>query len=329
MTRAVTVLLILILALLAASLSLGDYAVPVRDIVQILTGAEAREPQAAMIVLDIRLPRVLTALLVGLALGVGGVIIQAVMRNPLAEPGLLGINSGAAVAAMLLIVQMGEAPLHLLPWFAFAGALAASLAIYLLSLSGGASATRIILIGIGISALCGAAMGFMSAFGDVTAVQRAMIWLSGSVYDSRWVKLQLLFLWLLLPLLLAWMSARELDALGLGDAPAQAIGQRVHLVRGAMILLCSMICGAAVAAAGLIGFVGLVAPHLARHLVGPRHALMMPVAALGGGALVMAADLAGRTLIAPAQLPAGLVTALIGAPFFAYLLWTRRDAQFR
>jgi iron complex transport system permease protein len=127
-----------------------------------------------------------------------------------------------------------------------------------------------------------------------------------------------------LPLALTWMAARELDMICFGDVTARGLGQRVNWVRGAMILLCTLLSGAAVAAAGLIGFVGLVAPHLARRLVGHGHARLIPAAALIGGVLVMAADLAGRSIIAPAQLPAGLMTALIGAPFFAFLMWERR-----
>ena len=185
---------------------------------------------------------------------------------------------------------------------------------------------RILLIGIGLGSLAGGATTFMSAFGDVRDVQRAMIWLTGSVYDSSWAKVETLLAWSAVAGRAGMAGRASLDAIGLGDVTARGLGQRVHLVRGLLVLACTILAGAAVAAAGLIGFVGLAAPHLARRLVGPMHRWLVPVAALVGGALVMAADLLGRTVIAPAQLPAGLTTALLGAPFFAYLMWERRNA---
>jgi len=321
----IAVLLLLLLAGMFASFAYGDYAVSLGDLFSVLTQPAGTNPQAEMVVLDLRTPRALLAALVGAALAVAGAIAQAVMRNPLAEPGILGINAGAALAAMIVIVALDNAPIQLVPWAGFAGASGMAAAIYMLSWrNGGTSSLRIILIGIGLSALAGAATTFLTAFGEVRDVQRAMIWLAGSVYHADWAGVQILTLWLVAPLALTMMSSRELDLIRFGDGAAQSLGQRVNLVRGLMILLCALLSGAAVAAAGLIGFVGLVAPHMARRLVGPAHARMIPVSALIGATLVVAADLAGRTIIAPAQLPAGIVTALIGAPFFAYLLWRRR-----
>jgi iron complex transport system permease protein len=155
-------------------------------------------------------------------------------------------------------------------------------------------------------------------------VQRAMIWLAGSVAESNWAKVQSLVLWTTLPLVMVWMAARELDTISFGDDGARSLGQSVNFMRGFMIVICTLLSGAAVAAVGLIGFVGLIAPHIARRLVGFGHAKVVPVSALLGAVLVMSADLIGRSVIAPAQLPAGLMTALIGAPFFAWLMWERR-----
>ncbi|MEO9340306.1 iron ABC transporter permease [Mesorhizobium sp. SB112] len=324
MIRIVVVLIAAVLALLLAGLAYGDYAVSFGELVSMLAGPAGANPQIEMIVLDLRMPRSLLAMLVGAALAVAGAVAQAVMRNPLAEPGILGINAGAALAAMILIVALDNAPIHLLPWAGFGGASAMAAAIYALSWRNGTTSLRIILIGIGLSVLAGAATTFLTAFGDIRDVQRAMIWLAGSVYHAEWTGVRVLALWLVAPMTLALMSSRELDLIRFGDHAAQSLGQRVNLVRGLMILLCTLLSGAAVAAAGLIGFAGLLAPHMARRLAGPAHARLIPVSALIGAALVMAADLAGRTVIAPAQLPAGIVTALIGAPFFAYLLWGRR-----
>lgn len=327
MTRLLILLVALLAGLVAASLALGDISLSWHALFETITGSPEASPQNSMIVFDLRLPRVLLALLVGAALATAGTITLAIMRNPLAEPGVLGINSGAAAAVMAVIVLVQEPPVLLLPAAGFFGAAAMAAAVYLLSWRGGTSSLRIILIGIGLSSLASAATTFLSAFGEIGDVQRAMIWLAGSVYDANIVKVRLLFFWLILPLALAWMSSRELDLIRFGDNSARSLGQRVDLVRTLMIVLCTLISGAAVAAAGLIGFVGLVAPHIASRLVGPSHAKIFPVAALVGASLVAAADLVGRVVIAPTQLPAGIVTGLIGAPFFAYLLWGRRHVR--
>ncbi|MEO9338388.1 iron ABC transporter permease [Mesorhizobium sp. SB112] len=327
MTRLLAVLILLLIGLVSASLALGDISLSWHELFETITGSPAASVQNTMIVFDLRLPRVLLALLVGAALATAGTITLAVMRNPLAEPGVLGINSGAAAAVMVVIVLLQDPPAALLPAAGFLGAVAMAAAVYLLSWRGGTSSLRIILIGIGLSSLASAATTFLSAFGEIGDVQRAMVWLAGSVYDANFLKVRLLFFWLIIPLVLAWMSARELDLIRFGDNSARSLGQPVDLIRGLMILLCTLISGAAVAAAGLVGFIGLVAPHIASRLVGPSHTKIFPIAALIGACLVTAADLAGRVIIAPAQLPAGIVTGLIGAPFFAYLLWGRRHAR--
>ncbi|TAA56738.1 iron ABC transporter permease [Shinella sp. JR1-6] len=327
MMRLATLLAVLLAGLVAASLAFGDISLSWRELMETIAGSADATPQNGMIVFDLRLPRILLALLVGAALATAGTIALAIMRNPLAEPGVLGINSGAAAAVMGVIVLMQEPPVALLPLAGFLGAAIMAAAVYLLSWQRGTSSLRIILIGIGLGSLASAATTFLSAFGEIGDVQRAMIWLAGSVYEADMVKVRLLFFWLLVPLALAWMSAGELDLIRFGDNSARSLGQRVDLVRGLMIVLCTLLSGAAVAAAGLIGFVGLVAPHIASRLAGPSHARILPIAALSGAILVVASDLLGRLVIAPAQLPAGIVTGLIGAPFFAYLLWGRRHVR--
>jgi iron complex transport system permease protein len=325
MKRVVAALIAILGILFLASIAHGDHSVTLGELVAVVTQPAGANPQIEMIVFDLRLPRVLLALLVGVSLAVAGAIAQAIMRNPLASPGILGIDAGAALAAVIMIVALDNAPIHLLPCAGFGGASAMAAAIYILSRRNGSTTSlRIILIGIGLSALAGAATTFLTVFSDIRDVQRAMIWLAGSVYHANWTGVQVLALWLVVPLTLALLACRELDLIRFGDHAAQSLGQRVNSVRAMMILLCTLLSGAAVAAAGLIGFVGLVAPHLARRLVGPAHANLIPVSALIGADIVMAADLIGRTIIAPAQLPAGIVTALVGAPFFAYLLWGRR-----
>lgn len=325
MIRVIPPLLLILALVFALSLGLGDQPLGMDTILDALAGEG--DPSAILIVREVRLPRALLGLLVGMALAVAGTISQTVMRNPLADPGILGINSGAALAALMLVVLFERTAPHLVSLAAFAGAFAMAIAIYVLSWRGRDSSIRIILIGIGLSALAGAASGFISAFGDITAVQQATVWLAGSLYNASWNAIGALAVWLSLPLLLTMAAGRELDLMQFSELSSRGLGQRVQLMRALLILLCTLLSGAAVAAAGLIGFIGLIAPHAARRLVGHRHVLVVPVAGLIGSALVLTADLAGRTIIAPAQLPAGLLTALLGAPFFALLLWNRRHAR--
>lgn len=324
MIRLLVALTLLLVLLVAASLALGDVSLTWLELYHAMSGPD---PQSAMIVFDLRLPRVLLALLVGVALATAGTITLAVMRNPLAEPGVLGINSGAAAAAMGVIVLIEDPPVALLQSAGFFGAAIMALAVYALAWRAGTSSLRIILIGIGLSSLATAGTTFLSAFGEIGDVQRAMIWLSGSVYAANMDKVRLLALWLIIPVILAFLTARELDLIRFGDNSARSLGQSVDRVRGLMIVLVTVLSGAAVAVSGLIGFVGLVAPHIAYRLVGTSHARIFPAAALIGACLVVVADLIGRVILPPAQLPAGIVTGLAGAPFFAYLLWGRRHGH--
>ncbi len=323
--RSVLVLLGMTAVMLFVALAIGDHPVALAQIIAVLTDSPVADLQSIQIVRDIRLPRVIMGFLVGSSLAVAGMIAQSVLRNPLAEPGLIGVNAGAALAAVIVIVKFEVPPTNLLSWLAFAGALTMSLAIYALSWNSGSSSLRIILIGIGLSSLAWAGANFISAFGDPQAVQRAMIWLSGSIYNSTWEKIRTLVIWLAIGMAGSGLIAREMDLLVLGDETARARGQPVELLRAVMFVLCAVLSGAAVAAAGLVAFVGLIAPHVARLLVGHSHGLMLPVTALAGGLLVVAADLAARTLFMPAQLPVGLMTAILGAPFFAYLMWRKRN----
>ncbi|MGR3742634.1 MAG: FecCD family ABC transporter permease [Pseudooceanicola nanhaiensis] len=308
-----------------ASLAAGDQQVPLGTVLGALTGDESVPATARIIVVDLRLPRAVLGALVGAALAVAGTATQAIMRNPLAEPGILGINAGAALAAMLVIVGLPGLTEAWLPWMSFAGALLMSAAIYALAWRAGTTSLRIILIGIGLGALAGAAASWISVFGPVAEVQRAMLWLAGSLQDSRWIKAQWLLIWGLPAALAIWLMARELDLVAFGDTVARGLGQPVQRVRGLAIFCAATLAGAAVAAAGPIAFVGLAAPHIARRLVGRSHAALVPASAIVGAILLLLADLAARRAMPPAQLPAGVAVALIGAPFFGYLLWRKRN----
>jgi iron complex transport system permease protein len=273
-----------------------------------------------------RLPRILVAFLVGMALATSGAIMQGITRNPLAEPGILGVSAGAGVAAVAMIVWFKNVPISLLPWAAFAGALLTAGAIYLLAWKdGGSSPIRLILIGVAFASLLGALTSFMLVFGDIRDVQQAYVWLTGSVYGRNWEHVHTLGLWLLLLLPMALFAARNLNILGLGDEVARSLGMHVEAQRGILLVISVALAAVAVAVAGTIGFVGLVAPHVTRRLVGPSHEGVVPISALFGGALLVLADLLGRWVIAPSELPIGIVTALIGAPYFMFLLYRHRN----
>ena len=326
--RALPVLPILLFLLLAAvilSVSYGEYRIAPLEVVRATLGLETGNDDYRLVVRLFRLPRIVLAALVGAALAVSGTILQGITRNPLADPGILGISSGAALAAVSLLVYFTAAPVALLPWVAFAGALLTAVLIYLLAWRGGSSPLRLILIGIGFAAAAQALTTLLVVFGDINDVQQALVWLSGSVDGRGWADVRVLALWLVVLLPLTFLSARQLNTLALGDESATGLGVGLERTRAFLILLSVALAAGAVAAAGTVGFVGLVAPHITRRLVGPGHEGLLPASALTGALLVVTADLIGRTVIAPSQLPAGLVTAAIGAPYFMYLLWRYRD----
>jgi iron complex transport system permease protein len=259
-----------------------------------------------------------------MALGISGVILQGLTRNPLADPGILGISAGAGLVAVTLIVVVKNVPAAVIPLAAFAGGAIVAGLIYVLAWRGGDSPIRLILVGIGLSAIAGAATQLMITFGDPYDVQRALIWLAGSVYGRSWDEFWPLLPWILVFVPLALLLARDLNALNLSEEVARGLGSRVPRQRGLLLLTAVALAGATVAAAGTIGFVGLMAPHFARRLVGPDHRGLLPTAGMLGALLVVGADMVGRTILAPIELPAGLVTSAIGAPFFIYLLWRQR-----
>lgn len=327
---AAAVILAVTFAVLVVSISYGAYDISVWEVLQTLTRTlPADHPDSRsfnLVVFTFRLPRILTAFLVGMALATSGAILQGITRNPLAEPGILGVNAGAGLVAVSIIVWFRDVPMSLLPFFAFGGALLVALTIYILAWkSGGSSPIRLILIGVALAAMLTSATTFMLVFGDIRDVQQAHIWLAGSVYGRNWEHVHTLTAWLIVLLPLAIFSARQLNILAFGEEIASGLGLRVEAQRLCLLTISVALAAVAVAVAGTIGFVGLVAPHITRRLTGPSHEGLIPVAALFGGGLLVTADLIGRWVIAPSELPIGIVTALIGVPYFAYLLYKSRN----
>ncbi|OAB58828.1 iron ABC transporter permease [Phormidium willei BDU 130791] len=312
-------LLLLSLVALLLNVSQGEYPIPAMEVVTTLLGFST-SPESEFVVNSLRLPRALVGLLVGMGLAVAGTVLQGLTRNPLAAPEIIGINSGAGLLALGFIVLFPNLPMAWLPIGAFLGGLGVAITIYLLAWNQGSSPIRLILVGIGLTALTNALISLMITFGEINNVSQALVWLTGSLYRRNWQHLTALLPWLGVFLPLTLMLARDLDTLNLGDRLARGLGSSVEWTRG-ILLFCSVaLAGASVATAGNISFVGLMAPHLARQLVGPSHMGLLPVAALTGACIVEWADLLGRLLFAPLELPCGVVTAAVGAPYFLWLL---------
>jgi iron complex transport system permease protein len=277
-----------------------------------------------VIVWTLRLPRIALALTAGAALAVAGTLMQALTRNPLAEPGLLGVSNGAAVAAVGFIVLgdplVARAPAALVPFLvpvaAFLGALATTALILALARGrDGAGAATLVLIGVGVAAVSGAATGLLLFVADDAQLRSVTFWSMGSLGGARWLLVVPVAVAAAVTLAVAWRQAAALDRLLLGEAEARHTGVDVERLRRQAALAIALATGAVVAACGAIGFVGLLVPHVIRGLIGPRHRALVIVSAVAGGGLLVAADLVSRTVVAPAELPIGIVTALLGAPF--------------
>ncbi|MFP5358006.1 MAG: FecCD family ABC transporter permease [Gammaproteobacteria bacterium] len=299
------------------------------------TGASVQAFESTT-VLQIRAPRIVLALLIGAALAQAGAAMQGIFRNPLAEPGLLGVSSGAALAAVAVIVlgnriaPDGTLPLPwLLPLATFAGgAVATFLVARLAQVDGTTRVATLLLAGLAINAIAGAGIGFLAHLADDLALRSLTFWMFGSLGKAGWDQILVALPLLLVPLLLIPRDARALNALLLGEAEAGHLGIHVERLKRRLTLLVVMAAGAAVALAGIIGFVGLVVPHLVRLWAGPDHRLLLPASALLGALLLVLADTAARLLLAPVELPIGILTALVGGPFFlALLLRVRGHAE--
>lgn len=284
--------------------------------------------QAELILGQIRLPRTLLGLAVGTVLALAGVAMQGLFRNPLADPGLVGVSSGAALGAAFAIVvgtSLGGLPEALAPYLlslcAFAGGLAVTALVYRLGRRDGQTNVAIMLLaGVALTALAGALIGLFTYLADDATLRTLTFWNLGSLNGASYARLWPLLLVTVVVALWLPRRARALNALLLGESEARHLGFDVERLKRELVLCTAFGVGAAVAAAGLIGFIGLVVPHLMRLLVGPDHRVLLPASALAGASLLLFADLAARLVLAPAELPIGIVTALLGAPFFLYLL---------
>jgi iron complex transport system permease protein len=314
------VLIVAVAAAAVASLGLGGAEIPPERVWSALAFGES-DPVEGVIVRRLRVPRVLLALLVGTGLAGAGAAYQALFRNPLAEPFVIGASSGAALGAAVLLAA--GAPLLALPASAFVGAVAAVALVYLLGGVGArASAVSLILAGAAVSTVLNAGVSLVMIVDD-ESLQAIFGWLLGGFAGASWDEVAWGAPMLAVGVVWLVLLARPLDALTLGDDTARSLGLSLMRGRLAVVAAASLATAAAVAVAGIVGFVGLVAPHAARLLFGARHGVLMPASCLLGALLVVAADLAARTVAVPREVPVGILTALVGGPFFLYLLRTR------
>lgn len=319
MTRRVAILIAILVAVSLAALAFGPVSLGVGELWRVIAGGA--DPVSSAIVLDVRAPRVALAILVGAALGLSGAALQGALRNALAEPYLLGVSGGAAVGAVVAVAAGWNDP-TVLSLAAFTGALAAVFLVMGIARASGLTADpRILLMaGVVVGAFANAAIMVLLATVPAEAARGALWWMMGSLGSAQWTDGLRLAVVLVVAggALLHW--AKDLDALALGHDAAAALGVEPEVASRRLFLAASLLAAATVAAAGLVGFVGLLVPHVARAIAGARHRAVLTVSALAGSALVVAADLAARTTRAPAELPLGAVTAVLGVPFFLSLL---------
>ena len=322
-----TLLGVLIVILFLVSMNTGLMRLSPLEVLHTLSGNGTKQQQ--LILFDFRLPRIVISLLIGAGFAVAGVILQGLSRNALAEPSTLGINAGAGFAVLIFISFVPAttaAPILVLPLLALAGASLTAALIYFLSYrrEDGLSPTRMILIGIAVGAGIYAFQLILSLRLDPQNYQFVAIWLAGKIWGGDWRFVLALLPWILILLPFAFYKARVLNVLNLGDELSKGLGLPLERERRWLLAAAVALAGACVSVSGSIGFVGLIAPHLARRLVGPRHQILLPAAALTGALLLLTADTIGRWIMQPAEVPAGIVVAIIGAPYFLYLLATAK-----
>jgi len=288
--------------------------------------------QINTILFDIRLSRICLAFLIGAILAISGAVMQGLFRNPLAAPSLIGVSSGASVGASIVIVLAGTwlqnnalLGLSVVAVGAFVGSFLITLLVFRLSTSTlGTSVTTMLLAGIAISALAGAVNSLLSYFADNEMLRQISIWQMGNLSTANWTRVSIVAVVAVFVLVLFPRESKSLNALLLGESEARHLGIDVQRVKKKLILLTTLGIGTAVAVAGMIGFVGLIVPHMVRLLIGPDHRWLLPVSALAGGILLLIADTLARVIIAPVELPTGILTAILGAPFFIMLLIQQR-----
>lgn len=320
-------LFILLICSIVTATMLGGVTIPFKDTVLVLLGAipfvDLDTPiMYEKILLYIRLPRVLVAGIVGAGLAVAGVVMQSIFRNPMADPGIIGVSSGGAFGGVVAIyfgfTAIGS---YMIPLFGFIGALITLSIVYFISTSNGrTSVLTLLLTGIAISSFISACSSLIITYSNAAQMQQILYWLMGDLNGRDWDHLQLLILPFTLSCIVFYLFRNELDILLLGEDEARNLGINVQRTRNILLIIASLLTGVSVSLTGAIGFVGLIVPHMIRMVIGPSHRYLIPASMLGGAIFLIVADLIARLLIRPAELQIGIITAFFGAPFFIYLI---------
>ncbi|MBY0022041.1 iron ABC transporter permease [Paenibacillus polymyxa] len=315
--------LLLLLLLGIVSVSVGALPIPLRDVSSALMDTHSR---FHFIVYEVRLPRTLVGLLAGMGLAVAGAILQSLIRNPLASPDVIGISKGAGFAAAAVIFLFPQSPAYILPLAAFGGAVGTFLILLLLSRRLTLAPAALALVGVAMGAVLMAATQYLIVT-HPTNVNTALLWMSGSLWGRSWREVISLLPWIIVLLPLVWGSYQKLNVYQLGDETITSLGVHMTRQRLLLLLLAVTLAGISVSAVGAIGFIGLMAPHMARRFVGSHNQWLIPLAALLGANLMLLGDILGRMLIVPREIPVGIMTALVGAPYFVYLLRKERSRR--
>lgn len=321
---AFVVMAVVLVVSCVVSLTIGSASVGVGDLLALVAGSSLSQT-AYNILMTVRIPRMLAAVLAGCALAAAGAIIQAVLNNPLASPNVIGVNSGAGLA-VLLASSLAPGAVAFLPLAAFLGALVAALLVLAISLRAGSRRLTVVLAGMALTAIFGAGMNTILIV-DPDAYIGASTFLVGGLAGVQMGRLVGPAIGIAVGLVLAALLLRRLNILSLGDAVAHAVGMNVARTRVVALAVAAALAGSAVCFAGLLGFVGLVVPHLTRFFVGHDNRLVVPISALTGAVFVVVCDMLARTLFAPYELPVGILMAFLGGPFFIYLIVKKRDAD--
>jgi iron complex transport system permease protein len=328
--KQVTILIILAILLpiiFFISINTGYSKLALGDILRILTGGGT--PREKLLVLDFRMPRILIAMLVGVGFSLSGCIIQGITKNPLADPGILGINAGASVIVIIFMLLKGTlnfTSIFALPFFSFIGAALIGSIIYKLSYSKrvGVRPIRLVLNGIAIQAGINAFMTLVVITLDESQIEFLAKWNSGNIWNASWKLVIALVPWIIVGIIILIFNSRKLDVLTMGDDISCGLGLSVAKEKKKLLFTAIALAGASVSISGSISFVGLMAPHLSRKLVGNKHNILVPTCALVGAILVLVADTFARTVVKPSEIPTGIVVSVLGAPFFIYLLIRNR-----
>ncbi|WP_236757738.1 iron ABC transporter permease [Aeromicrobium sp. PE09-221] len=323
----------LVIAVLTSA-AIGQMQIPVFEVIgalcrraELICGADASRINGDAAVWEVRLPRVVLGVLVGASLAAAGAVMQGVFGNPLADPGVIGVSSGAALGASLAIVLgLGATSSFAIPAGAFVAGILTSFLVYSMARSSGRTeVVTLILTGVAVNAVAGAGLAYLTFAADTNQREQIVFWQMGSLNGALWEQVRTVAPILIIGLIAALLLATKLDLLSLGDDAARHLGIDIERLRIIAIVVVSVLTAAAVAFAGIIGFVGLVIPHLIRMLVGPGHRVLIPASAIGGALMLTVADMFARTAVPYAELPLGMLTALVGGPFFFYLIRRSRD----